>query len=622
MDVELIEIRDFLASHHPFDLLATATLDHLPKDLAVRYLRRGTPFPPEDADQPYLYVIRAGAIELRNDRDELVAKFGEGDLCVSPCLPEAAPEGLRGRTVEDTLLYLITCERLQALRRDNAEFDEHFSHSTRERLRQALQKLQPHSGAGSTLLSVAVEDLVTRAPIYTNADTSIQQAAELMTTERVSSLLIMKDTQLVGLVTDRDLRTRCVAQGLDYQQPVATIMTEKLHTVPRGTISIEALMTMTRLHIHHLPVVDGAKVLGIVSSSDLMRYQSANAVYVVGQIRRARALPELVEASKQMPELQVQLVAAGATAYHLGQAMSAVVDALTRQLITLAEEQLGPAPVAYVWLASGSQARREQTAHSDQDNVLVLSDEYRPDEHGDYFEALAKFVNDGLDACGVPYCPGEVMASNPEWRQPLRVWRDYFERWLNNPDHKAVMLANNFYDLRAVHGDAELFDELHQYALELVRENKIFLAYMTANALRSRPPLGFFRGFVLIRDGEHANTFDLKHGALLPITELARVYALSVGGDELNTVNRLRQAAAANALSREGAANLIDALEFIGTLRARHQAQQIKNGEPPDNYIHPDKLSPLERGHLKDVFSIITMMQDALGARYQAARFT
>jgi CBS domain-containing protein len=184
------------------------------------------------------------------------------------------------------------------------------------------------------------------------------------------------------------------------------------------------------------------------------------------------------------------------------------------------------------------------------------------------------------------------------------------------------MLANNFYDLRPVHGEAALFDALHRYALDLARENKIFLAYMTANALRSRPPLGFFRGFVLIRDGEHANTFDLKLGALMPITELARVYALSVGCDDVNTVNRLRHSAAANALSREGAANLIDALEFIGTLRVRHQAQQIKNGEHPDNYIQPDKLSPLERGHLKDVFSLINTMQDALGARYQAARFT
>jgi CBS domain-containing protein len=166
-----------------------------------------------------------------------------------------------------------------------------------------------------------------------------------------------------------------------------------------------------------------------------------------------------------------------------------------------------------------------------------------------------------------------------------------------------------------------LFEELHEHVLELSRANRIFIAYMAANALKHRPPLGFFRNFVLIHGGEHDHTFDIKHRGIVPIIDLARVYALSSGIDETNTLERLRAAADTSVLSREGAVNLVDAAELIGTLRMRHQARQLRRGEKADNFLSPDELSPLERGHLKDAFVLINTMQESLGQRYQTGRF-
>jgi CBS domain-containing protein len=287
----------------------------------------------------------------------------------------------------------------------------------------------------------------------------------------------------------------------------------------------------------------------------------------------------------------------------------------------LGEAQFGPAPVPYVWVAGGSQGRREQTVHSDQDNALILSDDYRPQEHGAYFTQLAQFVTDGLNACGYYNCPGGIMASNPLWRQPWQVWRKYFDDWIMRVDRKSAMLATNFFDMRAIHGDEMLFARLHAEVLHQARDNKIFLAYMATNALTTRPPLGFFRNFVLISDGDHANSFDLKLRGILPVINLARIYALTAGIPEINTVERLKAAADAHSLSQEGADNLEDAFEFIGTLRARHQAQQIKAGEKPDNYVTPEELSTLERNHLKDAFSAISALQTAMAQRYQTGRF-
>jgi CBS domain-containing protein len=251
---------------------------------------------------------------------------------------------------------------------------------------------------------------------------------------------------------------------------------------------------------------------------------------------------------------------------------------------------------------------------------MLLSDDFDPGEHDDYFARLTQFVSDGLNACGFVYCPGNAMATNPEWRQPLKTWMGYFRRWIESPEPKSVMLSSIFFDLRPVTGKTELFTPLQQSILERSQKNQLFLAHMTANALKHRPPLGFFRQFVLERGGEHDDTLDLKHRGIVPITDIARVLALSLGKPAVNTVERLRACAGTPSLSTEMAENLEDALEFIASLRIQHQANQIRNGQPPDNYVPPGELSELEREHLKHAFRVIQTMQESVAKRFGADR--
>ena len=620
MEIELLEIRDFLAHHPPFDALPGEELDQLPRQLEIRYLRRGNAFPPAGAEDGFLYIVRSGAIELRDDQGGLCEKLDEGALYAADCQLVDLTGSCAGSAAEDALLYLLPCQRLEALRRRAPAFDRHFSDSVRERLKHALERQrgsEPHQAGYMTL---EVSDLVKKAPVTVETASTIRDAARLMTSQRVSSVMVMEDGRLVGLVTDRDVRARCVAEGLDAGRPVTAIMTRDPHTVERSAAVAEALMTMTRLRVNHLPVVDHGRLVGVLASSDLTRHQSTSSPYVATQVRKAETVEELVAASRRLPELMVQLAGASATALHVGEAVSAITDAITERLLEMAEQEQGPPPVPYVWLAGGSQARREQSSHSDQDNALLIADDMRP-EHADYFTDLARFVTDGLDACGFYYCPGDAMASNPEWRQPVSTWRGYFDTWINRPEPKALMLASIFFDLRVVHGDRDLFTGLQRHVLEQTRKNRIFIAYMVANALHHRPPLGFFRTFVLVHDGKHDDTLDIKHRGVVPITDIARVYALSEGLEAVNTTERLEAAGRTNALSSEGCENLRDALEFIASLRIQHQADQIRRGLQTDNFMDPKRLSKLEREHLKDAFKVIQSIQETLANRYQAGRF-
>jgi CBS domain-containing protein len=619
VDVELVEIQEFLASHPPFDKLPPETLERLPKRLSVRYIRRGSVFPPLDADQPYLYILRRGAVELRDAQGDLVGKLAEGDLCDMACRLGGNAVPMKGSTAEDTLVYLLPCTDLTALRAQHAHFAEHFDQSVAHRLRRALDAVTNAPASGAGLMTLRVGTLINRALVTATPETSIREAAQVMAEHNISSLLIMVGEHLAGLITDRDLRKRCLAAGLPSDRPVREIMTERLETVNVDTLGFEALITMTRLNVHHLPVMSGGKVAGILSTTDLTRFQSSNSVYLVGDVHHAKDLDTLIEISSKVGELQVHMVNGGATADQVGQAISAITDAITRRLLEIAEAQLGSPPVPYAWMVGGSQARREQTSYSDQDNALLIADHMKPEDDA-YFAALASIVNDGLNACGYVYCPGDVMARNPKWRQTLRIWKKYFNTWIQRPEPMALMLSSVFFDLRPVHDPEGLFEEIHDQVLNLSKDNRIFIAYMAANAVKNRPPLGFFRNFVLIQGGEHDHTFNIKHRGIVPIIDLARVYALSSGITETNTLERLRTAAGINALSKDGAANLSDAVEFVGTLRVRHQAGQLRRGEKADNFLSPDELSPLERGHLKDAFLLINAMQESLAQRYQTGR--
>jgi CBS domain-containing protein len=613
---ELHDVREFLAGRPPFVALPGAALDVLPRHISVRYLRRGASFPPADADPSGLYVLRKGAVEIRDAAGALVEKLAEGDI-FDPTAVDSEDEPPRGGTAsEDTLLYVIAGPGLADLRRAHPAFDRSFDRTIVERLRRAGEAAHDAPRTGGDLLHLRVRDLVSRQPVTAPPDLTVREAAQLMTRERVSSLLVEDSGVLKGIVTDRDLRSRCVAAGLHGDTPLREVMTASPLTVSRHASAFEALLTMSHRHIHHLPVVDGDELHGLVSTHDLLRAQATNPLYLADRVARCGSVEALRETVTEVRELHLQLVAAHATARQLGQAVTSVCDAVTRRLIDLAIDRLGPPPVPFAWVATGSQGRGELTLCSDQDNAIILDDAFSADAHGDYFSALSRSVNESLHQAGYVRCPGNVMASNPAWRQPVGAWKGYFRDWLQRTDHKTVTLAVNFFDMRTVWGEESLRQRLLATVLPETVRAKVFLAYLAGHALGNQPPLGFFRNFVVARSGAHEGMVDLKKRGLLPIVDLARVHSLTAGLDVVATQQRLREAAAHGSLTAEGAELLDSAFELVWTLRARSQAEQLRRNAPVNNFVAPETLTPMERRHLKDAFAAIATLQRALSAAH------
>jgi CBS domain-containing protein len=608
-----------LSQHRVFGQLSTDTLEALAGQATLHRHAAGdmVAAPGQLADQ--LWLVLSGNVRMHEAEQDWSITLHPGDWLGAGVSSPLAQQQAQVVAADAAVLLAVPLAALVDACTAEPALASQLGALPAAASSHGLERVQ--NDPAMNLLATPMRSLVKREPIVAPPTATIREVATLMAKERASSVLLIEQGLLFGIVTDRDLRNRVVAHGLDIGRPVADIATLAPLTVQGRSPAFEALLLMARHNIHHLPVMDGQRILGMVTATDLTEQHSTSAVYLASDIYKQTSIDGLAAVSARVKRLQHHLAAADASAYSTGHIVTTITDALTTRLIHLAEAQLGPAPVDYVWVAAGSQARSEQTAKSDQDNCLVLDDSFDEAQHGDYFRAFSKFVCDGLDACGYIHCPGEMMAMTDQWRQPLARWRRYFRHWVAQPDPKALMLTCVFFDLRAVHGKTSLLDELRREVLSETRGNTLFLAHMVGNALKHRPPLGLFGQITPMRGGEHSGCIDLKHTGIVPIVDLARVYALAGGLEAVNSHDRLEQAAHAGEVSEDSARDLRDALESLGEIRIAHQARQIERGQPPDNFLRLDDLSNVERAHLKSAFGVVQQLQSVLGTRYQGGRF-
>ncbi|GAA3578909.1 MULTISPECIES: putative nucleotidyltransferase substrate binding domain-containing protein [Marinobacter] len=620
MQAELIEIRNHLIQYPPFDEMEDDLVDEVVSHIEVAYYRAGSPIAQFGDPSNHLFYIRSGAVEIYRRSGELYNRLSEGEFFGQFGLMMNKTVRFPAQALEDTLLYLIPAEVFQKLWETDETFADFVEIEDQTRLRTAISRREK----GNDLMTAKVTRLIGRKPVIASTTIRLQEAARIMTEEGVSSLVLMDETatppKMTGIITDRDLRTRALTEALPSETPISDIMSTGLITIRSSAYIFEAMLLMLHNNVHHLPVMDKyqEEPRGVISLADVIKYESQSSVFLVSNIFHQQTVKGLKRVSKDVRDSFVRMVNEDANSHMIGSAMAGIGRSFTQRLLELGEEQLGPPPVPYCFMALGSMARDEQLVVTDQDNAMILDDSFDPEQHDDYFLALARFVSDGLATCGYSYCTGDIMATNKKWRQPLRVWKEYFTDWIDNPKAEALLNSNIFFDLDGIYGATEMAETLKTLVASKASQSQRFLAFLAKNALNRTPPLGFFRTFVMEQDGKQNNTFNLKRRGTAPISDLIRVHALACGSKAQNSFERLRAIADTKLLPDGSAENLRDALEFIAIVRIRHQALAIEDGRDPDNNVRPEDLSPFERSHLKDAFQVVSSAQKFLRYRYNA----
>ncbi len=457
-------------------------------------------------------------------------------------------------------------------------------------------------------------------PVSCSLEASIAHAVRLMGRHDVDAVTVVgPDGELLGILTDHDVRERVVAAGVDTSRPVSRVMSAPVVTISESSPLFEAFLLERERGIDHLAVTDsGGHLVGVIRSSRAVRLDRYSLVVLTHQIARAATIDDLVECHDRLPALVGSLVDSGARSENICHVTTAASDAIAERVIGLMLDELGPPPARFAFLALGSEAREEQTLATDQDNALVYEDAAADSRDArTYFLKLGELVCDALDRIGYRHCRGDTMAKNPRWNQPLERWKQYFTGWVAEPDRQALAHCNVFFDRRCIYGDSSLHGEIRRHVDRAVAAHPAFFSHLALATVQYRPPVGFFGKIVTGASGEPAHTFNIKD-AMVPIVNFARLYALKHHLEETNTHERLEQLNALGVLQDESYRALSQAYDHLMQLRYRHQADLSRSGRPADNSIDPRRLTQLEVGLLKTTFSQIAVIQKKVGYEFRA----
>jgi CBS domain-containing protein len=610
MMASISKLADYIQGHSPFDTLDETELARVAAAAESEYHPAGGAIlKSAEATAESAYLVRSGSVELLvNGR--VMDLLGEGEMFGFASLLDEEPTGFVARAAEDAIVLRFPAEAIRpVLERPAAA---RFLAGALTRGVQLLARdddLPFPVGLGGR----RVGDLVRATPLVCDPETPVQQAAQRMVDAGVTCLVVDIGDHF-GIVTDRDMRTQVVAAGAAPGTPVSAVMTAPAWTVSADRTATEALLDMLDHGVRHMPVLGAdRRLLGVIDDVDLMASERRAPFHLRALIANSKDEDEVARAAAELPGTVIALHDAGVPAAAISRTISSIHDTITRHLIELAHEELGPPTAPYTWLAIGSFGRREPFPSSDVDCALAWEDvgaEAAPPTD------VAGRVLSGLAACGFSLDRQGAVASSPLFARSTAGWEEAARSWVADPDeNRGLMLLSVVVESDPVWGTAAISERLRRAFLGSA-DRAAFLRRLAAAALAERPPTGFLRDFVLHSSGERRGVLDIKRGGLLPIVALARWSGLAAGVTAASTTARIRASAEAGTLPTDDAAVLRDAFELCSAVRMEHQVGRLRAGEPPDDLIAPRHLAPLTRTALKEAFRAVARVQRGIAAQH------
>ena len=631
-------ITDFLKHYPPFSSLEYLKLLEISKSCQVLYLEKNqTLFKINDPTHTFFYVVASGAIGLSvtSDTDDvLIDKCDEGDIL--GLRPFFAKNNylMTAKAREESIVYAIPIETFKPYVVTNPEVLSFLLESFASNTRNPYDKNNKGKLVSENVIYNDQNAEIqyyqpikyTQNPITASPTDIVKFVAQTMASSKIGSMIIHDNRKPIGIVTDKDLRSK-IATGLySIDVTIDKIMSSPVITVADNLSIAEAQIMMLKHNVSHLCVTkDGtndSEITGIITEHDIVVAQANNPGVLLKQSKRAQKSADLKEVREKLTDLIQHSLDKNVPINHITSIVGEINLAITKRAIELALDKMEtPPPAQFAWMNMGSQGRKEQLLLTDQDNAIVFEDvsEDKYDAVKKYFIDLAEKVTKTLNKVGYEYCPAEMMASNPLWCKSVTDWQHQFKGWINAPGEKGILMCTIFFDYDFVYGNEDLVDAISNTIHEETNDNQLFFAYLGADALKNPPPLGFFRQFLVESDGEHKDTFDLKGRALMPLIDAARILSLSKRIKNVsNTISRyskLAELEPQNAPIYEACADA-----FAELLKFRTE-EGLKN-ENDGRYLNLSELSKLDKVKLKNDFQPINDIQELIKNRFQLTYFT
>ena len=616
----LPNIVSFLQTIYPFSQLPKTVLNNIAQAVDILFLSPEQPLK-QHGDTTYLYILRSGVIQQNYPDGSLRSMLGEEDI-FGFNLHNKGPENKGTENyiitaIENTLLYRFDYPALITQLQGYPHITSQLALSLQTRL-QAIQTQHRRLQSTQHCYMRPSIDIASDKILTVSATESIQEVAHQMRDiVGVSCAFIVDDNQcLIGMVTDKDMTKRVVAQAINVREPIGHVMTKNVHTVNEDELVIAAVHLMMKHQIQNIPVVNHQKqVTGLITPQHLVQSNGVQSIFLIDRIHRADSIPALIKLSEERNLAFEGIIESSSSPNVIGQVLSMIYDAFSYRLIELAIESFGQPPCAFSWMVAGSHARNEVHLASDQDNALILADNATEADRA-YFQHFAMYVCKGLSQLGYTLCEGRFMAATPQWCQKQSIWQAYYRKWATNPEYDLLLNLNVFLEVRHIYGDEALFESVDQYRHQQVSNNARLTSALVRNALRTRPPLGIFKNLVLEKDGNDNQVLNIKKAAIGCVVDLVRIYSLMNDSPELNTTERIEWLHDHDILNDSTYQDLIETYHYVVELRYHRQRVAVQTQSSIDSILQPDKFGSFERQHLKDAFRIISSFQDLIKMKF------
>ncbi len=635
-----------LTKYPPFDRLDSALLQDLAESVSLSYHEEGEViFVKGDLPKKHAFMVMKGAVRLFetiDGKEVLVDLCDEGDVFGVRAIFAHHEYVLSAQVAEESLLFELPVDKIRHLLETDARvslfFAGAFARSVEEiehSLYEAFdvgQKRYREQSYNNFLQNETLEVKPVTSVITCPSDISIQEAAKIMSDRHIGSIIVVSPkNHPLGIITDTDLTRKVVAQpGSVKELPVGTIMSSPVYTISDGKTIADMVMLMVKTKLRHFCITqDGSAdspITGIISEHDIIMSEGNNPAVIMKAIMQASDQDQLKEQRDNAESLLQGYIGQEVATHFISNIITEINDAIITRAIDFSLQELEAEgtfkrpDIPFCWLSLGSEGRKEQLLRTDQDNAIIYAEppaSQTATVHDFYLE-LGRKVTAILQHCGFVVCPADIMASNPVWCQPVSAWKGYFSKWIVTPEPKAVMHSTIFFDFRPIYGEAKLAAELKQEIFSLIAQNRGFLGFFAKNALQNPPPLGFFRNFLVEKSRNHANEFDIKARAMMPLSDAARVLSYELKVPEyFSTVERFKRLGALIPGMKDLCSEAAAGYEFLMRLRAVNGLVNNSSGR----YIKPETLNKIERQTLRNVFSTIDKVQKTLSLRFQLDYF-
>jgi len=619
----------------------TEPFSHLPEEVFEEFSKAAVirKYPPQthifnQHDKPtgYLYVIKEGLVEivaLTPGGDEMVVDYRkEGSFFGGTPVFTNQPYTAGARTVKPTECYLIPDHLLAEAGKRHPEITEYFTRAIFSRVRSLYADMVSENSRNTLALMEAypfkkrLSEIMT-SPVKTcSPETPVNDIARTMTRHNIGALLVCpgKTRHPRGIITEHDLVAKVLARDdIDPRQvKAADIMTANPHTMTPETYMYEATTFMMGHRIKHMPIVDRGELVGIVSLRDLMKYRSQKSMLLVGSVKEAQTIEELIATRAEVVKVAKALMGETRSPFETMEILSYIHHCILRRgyeivLEQVQQEGLVLPDIRFCFIIMGSGGRKEMLLGPDQDNGFIYEDfpDERAEEVDAFFIPFAERLVETFARIGYPLCKGKVMVNNPLWRGRLKDWRARISDWIRVPEPQKVRYSTIFFDFMPLVGDPALCQDLRKIVHDLIRKNEIFLWQLMDLDFKHKPPLGLLGRFTVERDEEHKGQLSLKQAGSIFIVDCIRIFLLEHHLDATTTIDRLEELVRLKVFNQETAEHIKAALEAFTYLRLRHEIELVDKGEQPTHYLDPYALSKNEQDLLKEAFRAAAKLQDS-----------